>query len=96
VSRLYKFPLDPVWEACDKALVDLKASSIEKKRGISAGKIKAIIQDETATIAIEYVSKDMTKLSISIGTAKNNVASEMIHEKIAQHLADLLSNKPPL
>lgn len=88
ISKYYKFPIDSVLEACDKTLADLKASSIEKKRKIGTSKIKAIVQDEKVVIAFEYVSKDMTLLSVSISMAKNNVVSEMLHEKITQHLCN--------
>jgi hypothetical protein len=88
ITKYYKFPIASVWEACDKTLADLKASSIGKNRRIGNGKINAIVQDEKATIVIEYVSIDMTLVSVSIGMAKNNFASELIHEKIAQHLSN--------
>ena len=41
----YKADIDLVWKACEKSMIDLKATDIQKERKISTGVIKAFIQD---------------------------------------------------
>jgi hypothetical protein len=82
----YNFPLDKVLKACEKTLTDMKASGIEKKIRISTGEMTAIAQDEKVQINIEYMSQEKTLVSIRIGMAGNNMASQLIHEKIAGNL----------
>lgn len=83
----YKADIDPVWKACEKAVTDLKGWSIEKERKISTGSIKAIISDEKVTILVEYIEKDVVAVSVLAGITGNNIASRMIHDRIAANLA---------
>jgi hypothetical protein len=87
----YKFPLDIVWNACEKTVVDMKGSGIEKNKKIATGTITATIQDEKVTIMVEYESKEVTTVSILVGIAGNNIASQLIHEKIGGNLQKLAS-----
>jgi hypothetical protein len=82
----YQFPLDTVWAACQKAVVDMKGARTDRDKKIASGTITAIIQDEKVTIVTEYVSKDMTTVSVLVGLAGNNIASQLIHEKIGMNL----------
>lgn len=84
----YKADLDRVWKACEKTVTELKGTDIQKERKISTGTIKAIIQDEKISISIEYVNKDSTSVAVFVGVAGNNMASTLIHEKIARFLAN--------
>jgi len=84
----YKADIDSVWKACEKSANELKAVDIQKERKISAGTIKAIIQDEKVTIKVEYIDKDSTSVSIFVGVVGNNMASRLIHEKIIGNLAE--------
>lgn len=83
----YKADIDMVWKACEKSMIDLKATDIQKERKISTGIIKASIQGEKATIKVEYLSKNLTSVSIFVGTFGNNVASRLIHERIIANLS---------
>jgi hypothetical protein len=83
----YKADIEPVWQACEKAVADLKGWSIEKERKISTGSIKAIISDEKVTIGVEYIEKDVVAVSVLTGVSGNNIASRMIHDRIAANLA---------
>jgi hypothetical protein len=65
----------------------LKGKDIRRERKISAGRITAIIQDEKVSISIEYIDKDSTSVAVFVGVAGNNMASRLIHEKIADKLA---------
>ena len=83
----YKADIDLVWAACEKSVIELKATDIQKERKISTGMIKAFIQDEQVTIKVEYVDKDLTSVSVFVGVAGNNMASRLIHDKIIGNLA---------
>jgi hypothetical protein len=82
----YKADIESVWKACEKTVNDLKAINIQKERKISTGTIKSVIQDEKITIAMEYVTKDLTTVSVFVGVVGNNMASRLIHDKIAGNL----------
>lgn len=85
--REYKVDIDLAWKSCEKSMMDLKATDIQIERNISTGVIKAFIQDEKATIKVEYLGKNLTSVSVFVGTFGNNVASRLIHEKIIGNLA---------
>jgi hypothetical protein len=85
----YKANIDLVWNACEKSVAELKAMDIQKERRISTGMIKAVIQDEKVTIKVEYVDRDLTLVSVFVGTTGNNMASRLIHDKIIGNLAKI-------
>ncbi len=87
LTTQYKADIDPVWKACEKAVVDLKATNIQKDRNISSGTIKAIIADEKVKILVVYVDRDLTTVSVLSGVVNNNMASRIIQDKIAANLA---------
>lgn len=82
----YKADIDAVWTACEKSVSELKATDIQKERKISTGIINAVIQDEKVTIKVEYVERNLTSVSVFVGTVGNNMASRLIHEKIIGNL----------
>jgi hypothetical protein len=82
----YPFPIDVIWEACEKTLTDLKATEITRIRKIATGTFTAMIQDEKVQISVDYVEKAMTSVSIMTGTGGNNLASQLIHDRIAVNL----------
>ena len=82
----YKVDIDLVWAACEKTVTELKGKDVQKERKISVGTIKTIIQDEKVNIYVEYITKDSTSVAIFVGVAGNNMASRLIHEKIAGKL----------
>lgn len=84
----YKTDIDLVWKACEKTVNELKAVDIQKERKISTGTIKAVIQDEKVTIYVQYLTKDLTSVSVFVGVAGNNMASRLIHDKIAGNLVN--------
>lgn len=83
----YKSNIDPVWTACEKTVQELQGKDIRRERKISTGRITAVIQDEKVSISIEYIDKDSTSVAVFVGVAGNNMASRLIHEKIADKLA---------
>ena len=86
LTSIYKANIDRVWNACEKSVIELKATDVQKERKISTGMIKAVIQDEKVTIKVEYVESDLTSVSIFVGTVGNNMASRLIHDKIIGNL----------
>ncbi|MFZ1036654.1 MAG: DUF3568 family protein [Smithella sp.] len=82
----YKANIDMVWQACEKSVAELKATDIQKERKISTGMIKAVIQDEKVVIKVEYIDRDLTSVSVFVGTVGNNMASRLIHDKIIGNL----------
>jgi phage host-nuclease inhibitor protein Gam len=82
----YKANIDMVWHACEKSMDELKATDIQKERKISTGMIKAVIQDEKVVIKVEYIYRDLTSVSVFVGTVGNNMASRLIHDKIIGNL----------
>lgn len=86
LNTFYNYPLDKVWKACEQTLAEMKASVIEKERKIASGKITATAYDEKMQITVEYISKTQTSVSIRVGVSGNNMASQLIHDKIANRL----------
>jgi len=86
LTTSYNYPFDKVWKACEQTLADMKATAIEKDLKIATSTMTAIVQDEKLQILCEYISKDQTSVSIRIGLSGNNMASQLIHEKIAHNL----------
>ena len=84
----YKSDIDSVWKACETAVVDLKATDVQKDRKISTGMIKAVIQDEKVRIKVEYADRTSTYVSVFVGAVGNNMASRLIHDKIVEILAN--------
>ena len=86
VEKLYALPFEEVWPACEKALMDMKASDVEMTRKIAAGSMRAIVRGDKVIVNISYVSEQRTTVAVLVGTAGNNTASELIHEKILEIL----------
>lgn len=82
----YTFPLEKVWAACDKTLTGMKATDVEWIRKIAQGSFTAMIQDEKVRISVDYVEKEITAVSIMVGTSGNNLASQLLHDRIANAL----------
>jgi hypothetical protein len=82
----YKASFDKVWAACEKTVSEMKGTGIEKKKKIGTGTIDAVIGDEKVRISVEYVSKNITFAGVRVGMAGNNLASQLIQEKIKSNL----------
>ena len=82
----YPVPFEPVWLVCDKALADLKATEVDREKSIATGKYRAYIQDDKVQISVEYVEREITAVSIMVGPSGNNLASQLIHDRIARFL----------
>lgn len=82
----YPFPFDKVWEACEKTIADMKAYDIEKDKKIATGTINATLSDEKIHISVKYAAKNLTTVAVRVGLAGNNLAAQLIHEKIKNDL----------
>ena len=86
LTTQYKADIEPVWQACLKAVADLKGEDIEKERKISTGVIKAVISDEKVKIRVEYIDRELTSVGVFSGVTGNNMASKIIQDKIVGYL----------
>jgi hypothetical protein len=77
-----------VWQACEKAVIDLKGWDIQKDRKIASGSIKTVIADEKVSIRVEYLEKDVTTVSVFSGVTGNKMASRIIMDKITANLSN--------
>jgi hypothetical protein len=82
----YLFPFETVWKACETTLTDLKAADVQRVKKIATGEFTAFIQDDKVRISVEYVEKGMTAVSIMVGMSGNNLASQLIHDRIESAL----------
>lgn len=82
----YIFPFDKVWSACEKTLIGMKATDVERIRKISQGTFTAMIHDEKVRISVDYVEREITAASIMVGTSGNNLASQLIHDRLTATL----------
>jgi len=82
----YPFPFDKVWEACEKTVVDMKTYDTEKDKKIATGTIDTNLSDEKIHISVKYAAKNLTTVAVRVGLAGNNLAAQLIHEKIKNNL----------
>ena len=83
----YYAPFDKVWNACERTVADKRGTGVVPVREIAQGKIYALINDEKVYFNIKYKSKDFTTVSIRVGFMGNKLASQLLHDNIADNLA---------
>lgn len=83
----YNAPFDKVWNACEKTIADMRGIEVVPVKEIAQGKITTIINDEKAQFDIKYKSKNLTTVGIRVGLMGNKLSSQLLHDKIAEHLA---------
>ena len=82
----YDVSFEKAWKASEKTLTDIKASVVEREKKISDGTLKAVLAGDNIRIAVEYIEKNLTKVSVRVGLTGNNIAAKMIQEKIKKNL----------
>ena len=82
----YNAPLEKVWDACEHTLAELKATDVERIKKIGTRNFTAMILDDKVRIDVAYVEKNLTAVSVMVGSSGNNLASQLIHERIAKSL----------
>jgi hypothetical protein len=78
---------DKVWNACEKTVADMRGVEVVPVKEIAQGKITAVINDERVGFDIAYKSKNLTTVSIRVGLIGNKLSSQLLHDRIAEHLA---------
>jgi hypothetical protein len=82
----YYASFDKVWNACEKTVADMRGIEVAPAKEIAQGKITTIINDEKVQIAITNKAKNLTTVAIRVGMIGNKLSSQLIHDKIAEHL----------
>ena len=82
----YYYPLDKVWTACEKTVADMRGIDVEPVKEISSGKITAMIDNEKVQITANYKAKNVTTVSVRVGVMGDRLASQLLHDKIADNL----------
>ncbi len=83
----YHHPFEKVWSACERVVADMRAIEVVPVKEIGKGRIDAIIEDEKVRISVEYKARNLTNVSVRVGTVGNRTASQRIHDKIAEQLS---------
>lgn len=83
----YKYPIDQVWAASIKTVSDMKATEIVQDRKISKGEIGALLNQEKVKITVMYAEKEVTSVAVRVGLTGNNMASQMILDRIRENLS---------
>jgi hypothetical protein len=82
----YNAPLDQVWTACEKTVASMKGTDVIRTKEIAKGAIETKINDEKVKIDIVYKTKNVTVVSVRVGVIGNKLASQMLHDKIAENM----------
>jgi len=88
LQSTYSYPVDQVWQACEQALKELKATSIDAQPKIGSGKLTANLHEDKIVIKVEYAGRDKTAVSVLAGIGGNQLASRLIHERIGKILSE--------
>ena len=83
----YYSSFDNVWRACEKTIADMRGIEVAPAKEIAQGKITAKINDENVQFDITYKAKNLTTVAIRVGMIGNKLSSQLLHDKIADHLA---------
>lgn len=84
---VYNDDFDRVWRAVEKVYGDMKAVKMERERKIGKGTLVGYIHDEKVTMKLEFKEKDRTEVAVLVGLGGNNIAAQLLHDKIAQELS---------
>ena len=79
-------PFDKVWLVARNPDRDVGATDVEWIRKDRPGAFTAMIHDEKVRISVDYVGEGDYGGSIMVGTSGNNLASQLIHDRLATML----------
>jgi hypothetical protein len=82
----YYHSFDKVWSACEKTVADMRGLDVEPLKEIGSGKISALIENEKVQITANYKAKNLTTVSVRVGVMGDRLASQLLHDKIADNL----------
>ncbi len=86
MSHDFKAPFDRVWSACEKTVAQMRGVEVKPVREIGKGVISALIKAERTTIQVYYKTKDVTSVSVRVGTLGDRHASRVILDRILDNL----------
>ena len=82
----YYYSFEKVWSACEKTVADMRGLDVEPLKEIGSGKITALIENEKVQITANYKAKNVTTVSVRVGVMGDKLASQLLHDKIADNL----------
>jgi hypothetical protein len=82
----YYYSFEKVWSACEKTVADMRGLDVEPLKEIGSGKITAMIENEKVQITANYKAKNVTTVSVRVGIIGDKLASQLLHDKIADNL----------
>jgi len=82
----YMASFDQVWNSCEKTVADMRGTEVQRMKEIAQGKISTVINNENVKFEITYRAKNQTTVSIRVGLMGNKLSSQLLHDKIAEHL----------
>lgn len=85
----YSASFDKVWSACEKTVADMRGTEVQPVKEIAQGKITTRINDEKVKFEITYRAKNQTSVAIRVGLLGNKLSSQLLHDKIAEHLTKI-------
>jgi len=85
----YFAPFDKVWKACEKTVADMNGTEVLPVKEIAKGKITASINGEKVQFEVAYRAKNQTSVAIRVGLMGNKLSSQLLHDKVADHLAKI-------
>ncbi len=85
--RQYSVSYESGWKACERTLKDLEMPFYTDTKGPLKGTLKATNSaGKTVIVTVRSLPKNVTRISIRIGTFGDRLASERMHEIIAGKL----------
>ena len=82
----YYYSFNEVWSSCEKTVADMRGLDVEPLKEIGSGKITAMIENEKVQITANYKAKNVTTVSVRVGVIGDKLASQLLHDKIADNL----------
>jgi len=82
----YYAPFEKVWAAVEKTVADMHGLDVERNKEIAQGTINAFINEDKVFFSVKYKEKNVTTVAVRVGMLGNKLASQMLHDKIADHL----------
>jgi hypothetical protein len=83
----YYASFDRVWVAVEKTIADMHGLDVVRTKEIAQGTISTVINEDKVYFSVKYKDKDATVVSIRVGVLGNKLASQLLHDKIAENLA---------
>ena len=82
----YYAPFDKVWAAVEKTVADMHGLDVVRSKEIAQGTINAVINQDKTFFSVKYKEKNVTTVSVRVGVMGDKLASQLLHDKIADHL----------